>query len=101
MPTTPAPLADDSRRAAIRRMLEQRFGRAIPVTAEMIDAILADLDDESDEPASPTAQGLTHVEALLLAVLRDWPGAHSVSTLADRRRLIGVQVSAIRLTADG
>jgi hypothetical protein len=33
-------------------------------------------------------------------VLRDWPGAHSVSNLADRRRLIGVQVSAIRLTAD-
>lgn len=53
-----------------------------------------------DEPASPTTQGLTHVEALLLAVLRDWPGAHSVSTLADRKRLIGVQVSAIRLTAD-
>jgi hypothetical protein len=44
--------------------------------------------------------GLTHVEALLLTVLRDWRGAQSASNLADRRRLLGVQVSAIRLTAD-
>ncbi len=50
--------------------------------------------------AEQTTHELTHVEALLLAVLRDWPGAHSVSTLADRKRLIGVQISAIRLTAD-
>jgi hypothetical protein len=40
--------SSSSDRQAVRTVLERRFGRAIPVTEEMIDAVLDALDEEGD-----------------------------------------------------
>jgi hypothetical protein len=38
----------DPRRRAVRIALERQFGRAITITPAMIDAVLAELDEESE-----------------------------------------------------
>jgi|HubBroStandDraft_3_1064219.scaffolds.fasta_scaffold00428_6 hypothetical protein len=39
----------DPRRRAVRIALERQFGRAITITPAMIDAVLAELDDEQSD----------------------------------------------------
>jgi hypothetical protein len=43
----------DPRRRAVRIALERQFGRAIPITPAMIDAVLAELDEQPDEDEQP------------------------------------------------
>lgn len=43
-------MSSDSDKQAVRRTLEARFGRAVPVTEAMIDAVIAALaEDAGDE----------------------------------------------------
>ena len=41
--------AETSRRQAVRTVLERKFGRAVPVTEAMVDAVLAELDAGEEE----------------------------------------------------
>jgi hypothetical protein len=54
-------MTDASRRQAVRTALQREFGRAVPVTDAMIDAVLAEFD------STPLAKATAHAARLTVA----------------------------------